>query len=420
MKNVQIKKIIWCIIVISIFILQFFCREQFGDDIVFSSFLDEMSLGAFINKRYTTWSSRIVIEFFLVFIASWSPLIWQILNGMIIVLFIEAVSSAFGVGEKYNSKILLSCIMVTIPVASLNSAGWITTTMNYLWVLALGMIVIASLKKIIQGRLTLFGFSVSIIALIYAANMEQMAAILLGTYLVVGIYMAVSKKPINWMYFVHLTLIVLSICFILFSPGNARRTVLEAEKYFPLFGELTVFQKVCMGFLVTTRYYIADEAGRWLFILLCITLLAGVIIRNKKHWLKWIIAGFPLLSIMLLELLKVLLRAGLWNRGLRVLEVIWNNNSIGAFSIFKEEYIWIQMLYYLIVIICVLLNIYWIHGHSVETLLELTIIMAGLMSRFIIGFSPTIYVSGDRTALFASAAFLIITMRNIQQLRCPQ
>ena len=78
------------------------------------------------------------------------------------------------------------------------------------------------------------------------------------------------------------------------------------------------------------------------------------------------------------------------------------------------------MLYYLVVLLCVIISICWIHGRNFETLLELTIIAAGFMSRFMIGFSPTIYASGDRTALFASVALLIIVMRNIQGMRRPK
>ena len=418
MKNMQnTKKILWGIIVITIFILQFFCRGQFGDDIVFSGVLDEMSLAEFLNKRYYTWSSRVIIEAFLVFIASWNPWIWQLLNGIVTIILIDAVSKTFGLGETYTNKILFACLMLTIPVSSLNSAGWITTTMNYLWPLSFGMVVIASLRQIIMGKLKLSGFFISLIAIIYAANMEQMAAILLGTYLVTGIYMLAAKKQMNWMYFVQLAFIMLSLCFILFCPGNARRTIMETEKYFPVFEELTVFQKLCMGFLVNARHYIA-EAGRPLFLVLNTTLVIGVIIKNKKNPLRWGIACFPILSILLLEILKALSLAGLWNKGLRLLEVIWNNNSIAAASIFKEEFILIQMLYYLAVLLCVIISIYRIHGRSLETLLELTIVAAGFMSRFMIGFSPTIYASGDRTALFASVALLIIVMRNIQALRC--
>ena len=125
------KKIIWLFIIIAIFILQFFFIGQFGDDVVFSAALDEMSLADFLRRRYFTWSSRVIIETFLVFIASWSPWIWQILNGIVIIILIDAVSKTFGLYGKYQNRILFFFLLLTIPISSLNSAGWITTTMNY-------------------------------------------------------------------------------------------------------------------------------------------------------------------------------------------------------------------------------------------------------------------------------------------------
>lgn len=410
-----IKKIFWIIIVITIFALHFFCREHLGDDIFFSAALDDRCLGDFLNLRYRTWTSRIVIETILVYVAKWNPLIWRIGNALIMIILICAVSKAFGQGEETENKIIFSCLLPFIPIASLKSAGWITTTVNYLWILALGMVVLASLRQIVEGKLRFPGFLISLPALIYAANMEQMAAILLGAYFVTGIYLAVVKKHIPWMFFIQFFIVILSMCFILFSPGNIRRTMVETEKYFPVFAQLTVFEKLSMGFLVTLRYYVGNDGGRPIFLILCAALLLCMIGRKIKGIFQWAVAIFPLFSIALLAFIKILFRAGLWQKGARVLEVIWSNNSIAAASIFKEEYIHLQILYYVVVLLCILMTVYWIHGHTPETLLELTILLGGLLSRVIMGFSPTIYASGDRTALFASTALLIIVMRNIQK-----
>ncbi len=410
-----IKKIFWIIIVITIFALQFVCKEHLGDDIFFSAALDDRCLGDFLKMRYRTWTSRIVIETILVYVAKWNPFIWRIGNAIMIIILICAVSKAFGQGEETENRIIFSCLLPFIPIASLKSAGWITTTVNYLWVLALGLVVIVSLRRIVEGQLRFPGFFISLPALIYAANMEQMAAILLGAYLVTGVYMASAKKPIPWMYFIQFFIVILSLCFILFSPGNMRRTMVETEKYFPIFDQLTVFEKLSMGFLVTLRYYVGNDGGRPIFLILCATLLLCMIARKIKGIFQWAVAIFPLLSIALLAFMKILFRAGLWQKGARVLEVIWNNNSIAAASIFKEEYIRLQILYYMVVLLCILMTIYWIHGRTRETLLELTLLLGGLLSRILMGFSPTIYASGDRTALFASIALLIIVMRNVQR-----
>lgn len=69
---------------------------------------------------------------------------------------------------------------------------------------------------------------------------------------------------------------------------------------------------------------------------------------------------------------------------------------------------------YLALLVCVALTIFFLHGSSTETLLELTVLGIGLMSRFGMGFSPTVYASGARTALYGSMAVLIVCLRNLQ------
>ena len=69
---------------------------------------------------------------------------------------------------------------------------------------------------------------------------------------------------------------------------------------------------------------------------------------------------------------------------------------------------------YLGLLICVVLTVYFIHGKSTETLLELVILGGGLCSRVMMGLSPTIYASGERTSLYCSVAVLIVCLRNLQ------
>ncbi len=83
-------------------------------------------------------------------------------------------------------------------------------------------------------------------------------------------------------------------------------------------------------------------------------------------------------------------------------------------STFPGYIIVAQIIFYLAVCICAALTIYFIHGRSYETLLELLILCAGFASRIIMGFSPTVYESGGRTAIYCSMAVLVVILRNLQ------
>ena len=100
-------------------------------------------------------------------------------------------------------------------------------------------------------------------------------------------------------------------------------------------------------------------------------------------------------------------------RGRRLLSVLAENRQIAGQGDFSVFMVGVQTVVYLAVLVCVALTIYRLHGAGKETVLELLILTAGFLSRVIMGFSPTIYASGDRTALFCSIAVLILILRNL-------
>lgn len=414
----NIGKFLWIGIVVIIFLLQGLCDTRWRDDAVYANVLNNRTLSEFLRERYFDWSSRIVIEAVMIPLAVWNPLIWRLLNGCMMVALIALIADVFGMGEKRQARIIFSCIMLSIPVATFNNAGWIATTTNYLWALTLGMLAIRTLKNYLSdNKPKPMELLFSSLAIIYGANMEQMAAILLGAYAVTGIYMLITKRKIPWMFFVQLVLILASICFILTCPGNDVRIEQEAAQSLPIFKDLSLLDKLGTGYLMTSHYYLCGTEGSWVFVILAAVVLFSVIQHNSKTPWKWIIAGFPFFFLLLLKGIEILFQNGLWTRGLRLLEIFWRNNGVAAVTGYRGIYICLQFFLYLIIWCCILAGLYWIHGRTMETLLEYIILLAGLASRMIMGFSPTVYASGDRTALFASIAILIIAMRNLIKIK---
>ncbi len=409
--------ILWIIIIVFIMGIQFQWELGWGDDLFFGTALQEKTLLQFLNERYIEWSSRLVIEALLVFIASINPIVWRILNGIMMVLIATMMATIFGSKNKQSeARILCAFSLLLIPLDSMNSAGWMATTMNYVWVLALGLVALLPLKKWCnQKQCAWWEILISCFAILYAANMEQMSAILFGAYLVCGVYFILQKRKPSWQYWMQFVLIMASMCFILACPGNQVRTALVTELYLPEFASFHFIEKLYIGFLSTSQYYMAENSGNKTFILLAIVLLIAAIRSKKVKWYGHIIAMVPVLyAVGVTYILKFLVQAGLWNKGLRLLEVLWNNFSISQLSGFDSKLILIQAVCYLVVWICMFGTIYLIYGHSSETYLQWIVLIAGLLSRVIIGFTPNMYVSGDRTAIFATVSILILVLRNIQ------
>ena len=143
-----------------------------GDDVVyFQTLMDGRSIWEILAHRYATWSSRMAIEFVLIPLVQVSWL-WKILDIIIYTLIPvllyrllnnyteyidENVSWSDKDSDREESKSILKWLvcafMLLYPFSDMVSAGWIATTVNYLWPL-FGILYIALLlQKLAQNKL---------------------------------------------------------------------------------------------------------------------------------------------------------------------------------------------------------------------------------------------------------------------------
>lgn len=163
------------------------------------------------------------------------------------------------------------------------------------------------------------------------------------------------------------------------------------------------------GWITTTTNYL------WVLV------LGLVALRPVKHWLMqeklsvWEYAICPPAFYWGIgHLGNAMLAHGMFPVGGHWIGVLGMNRQLPELGNYPASMVAVQAIAYLFLLGCIAASIYFIHGRSKETLLQFVILAAGFLSRIIMGFSPTIYASGDRTALFCSAAVLIVTLRNLQ------
>lgn len=243
-----------------------------------------------------------------------------------------------------------------------------------------------------------------------------------------GAYILRKKKKLPIFYFVLIFLTTVSILFILTTPGNANRLVNETNRFFPEYVRLGVFEKLLMGFIDTTNYYLGEgdiERDNYIFALLSGILLAGIWHKRKekRFQIKIFVASIPFLFFWGIRAGTYWLLTYGFPRGGHIIGLFGLNRCLpigaGIYGFFEwipysMPMVLFQGSVYLVILICVTLTIYFLHGKSYETLFELVILGAGLLSRLIVGFSPTIYGSGQRTLLYCSAAIVIVCQRNLQ------
>ncbi len=433
--------------------VQFLIHPGFEDDLIFAGYWERTPHLEFLDLRYRTWTSRVIIEAGLMALAAANPFIWRVMNIAVVLVLVWITADLFGSENKLRDQLLFFAIMWMVPLGSLCSAGWITTTVNYLWCLTLGLVAMRPIRHRLFGeRCPGWEYVICPLCMLYAANMEQMCAILSGVYAVFAMYFGIRRinrlinqrrkhlpsdaEPVSTvvLFGIQMSLAAAQLCLICASPGNQNRMLYETGKYFPEFTQMSTGEKLLMGFLENAHYYIAGGHGQVCYLFACLTgvlflcLLTGASAdlasegcvssgsekRTRRSILRLLCALCPLAACWLCMYGFRFLLYGLnVPRGRRLLSVLAENRQIAGQGDFPAAMVGIQTIIYLAVLICVSLTIYNLHGAGRETILQLLVLSAGFLSRVIMGFSPTIYASGDRTALFCSMAFLILILRNI-------
>ena len=314
--------------------------------------------------------------------------------------------------NKNENMIMLIAMILIYPIMQMNSAGWAATTINYMWPLATGLFALIPIRKIWDGeKIKFWQYPLYVFALIFAANQEQVCAILLGTYLLFTILMIIKNKKIHPFMIIQTLLVIASLIFILTCPGNAIRTESEIRDNFKDFGMLTILDKIGVG-LTSTMGLIIDK-GNIVFALMTI-LIAIYVFSNYKEKLYRVVSLIPVFSILGLCYFKTNVVAifpffGTLKELIREEQIMLTAaNCNNLFNV-------IPIIFASVNFICIIMSLLLIFK-NLKNNVALLVFLVGLASRLIMGFSPTVFVSGERTMLFLDFSMIIVAILVWQEL----
>lgn len=428
-----------------------------NDDIGYSTILAKFNLFEWLIRRYDIWSSRLIIDTVSVILARENIIVWKILDSLIYTVGAYLAIKLINIVSNYEYDKIVKYFGVLLfliyPFYDMSSAGWIATTLNYSWCFGLGMVSFLPLMNYYENKQTsIYTYVISFLCLLYAVNQEQSCALILGFNLLYLIHCIINKKNINK--FNILTIIVsgLSLIFILTCPGNSVRLASEVTRWYPAFAHLNIYQKLYLGIVSTIGTLISEKI---IILLFYIFLNVCAIVKTKNKYLKYVcyfnillilfLAGFDLLLdinyiIQYSPTLKIILE----NNDLLNSIVMTTSNNINSVCIHQPMLTYILNLitfqgvplsnayYYpyaislnIALIIAVSICIYLLLSSCLllykifsKNLLPLTLFIGGLMSKLILGFSPTVYASNTRTAIFFNMILIMLILLLITELYC--
>lgn len=379
-----------------------------GDDVYFANIFGEA--GPSLEKwwenivwRYNNWSSRLVIESILYFLAPY-PLLWRILDTAMMVWIAVGFSIFFNDDKRMGTNWIIVLSIMCFPFESMSTAGWIATSVNYLWPLAAGLVVLVPLNNIIKKKNTSNIIKIiAFLATFLATNQEQMCFIICALYAFFLCYLFLKKEKINFFLKLEAVVCILNLFFILTCPGNQVRKVSEIETWFPSYTQLSFLRKVEMGY--SSSLYEFFMKLNLVFVLFAVILVL-VVYLNKSKYNKIYFA------LSMVSLVTSVIMGLLYNITKDIFPFITSLSQkmtdIGTGISISNLTSWIPDMFITGVFFCIIICLGICFMNKSKSIFACYILFIGLLSRWIMGFSPTIWASNTRTFIFMYFSFIAL------------
>ena len=364
----------------------------------------EHTISDFVVGRYNTWSSRVLIEFVLCLVLKTSKYLWVLIECLMVVLACYSISKLFVKDDEKQKNYMIIAMVLVYPMSIMHQTGWASTSINYMWPLATGLFALIPIKKIFsQEKIRWFEYPLYTLALIFAANHEQACSLLVGFYLIYTIIYIINNKKVSPYLIIQSIVAIASMIFILTCPGNSVRQLEEAYRYLD-YRMLSFLDKFILGFTATFGRIIYSQNVVYIMFTL---LIAAYVCLNSKEKLYKAVALIPIITVLVLGPCLGFFSGMFSNltdiRNTLVEETMILNvgNCDNMYSVFITA---ISFINFIAIGMSLLVIFDKLKDNS-----ALLIYLAGLASRIIIAFSPTVFVSKTRTNIFFDFAMIIIS-----------
>ena len=378
------------------FIVCLFLPVSWGDDTIFQEKSAGIDLLTFIDGSARPFTDS------LTFIFSKHKILWRIFNPVIMISILYGVSSLlpFKINKK-ETIVLFICLM--FPTMVIVDAGFIATTVNYLWAITFGIISFIPLKRTIEEcKVKWFIYVLTYPLILYATNMQQMAVVLTLIYFFANVYLIIKKR---FNFFVLGQFLIAAVglgwAFCLNMFGDNNRMLRETGRYFPKFGELNLIEKVELGFSSTFYCLIMNPHFAAVGFLAFTLFISVIIIKKKETLIKRVLSVIPPIFSVVMCVLKYVPD-----------QSFYSMISGGMYYYRMEKAVYsfkpVTDIIFILLILCVLYSLYNVFKSKVNFYRSFIILCFGLGTRIMMGFSPTVWASGHRTFSIMFITFIIV------------
>lgn len=327
--------------------------------------------------------------------------IWKILDCVILYIIVKSISYLFVSNKKLN--ILVALLFSMYPFSEMITAGALSTTVGYTWVLASALLSLVFIKKASTNNLKWYEIILFIASTIYGTGQEQMCIVFLCIFSAFSVYFMYRKNKYLFLLSFLAEFITCCNAFFLFRGainGGRNNEII----YFCDFNSLTFIDKFEMAFSSTL-----DRVFYTNYIVLLLTAFILLILWQKsKNKICTLIAAisFTFTFIGSVD----------WNIFKNVHDAINTDVSDRVkYGLININNYYLISSYLPLFVLCLtgiltLVGLYLIGNNLKESLISITMLFLGMMTRMMLMVTVNIYASSTRTYLFLWFSIICVTL----------
>lgn len=400
------------VLTIVMLVLHFNC-SVLGDDVTILMQVKQKGYWEVLKWACTSWSASYLLQPIAILFLGILPRVAWVFFDTAMVLLIACVFSYLikEIMDFRNTRLLNWLIVLFIfcyPIRDMATAGWISTTMVYIFTFAFTALSLVPIVKIYKGqKITGLEYVVYFIVANIGANGIQSSLFVVGIYALFILERIFGKKKIEIFFIVQFLVASVWLALHLFAPGLKSRKL--GEMYWWIdYDMFDALQKLKLALATTTNNLVYSQNA--VFVLLCIGITLLIWIKYKDGFYR-ILPIIPLLF----SLENTLATLGFYKMFAWIKReyIVWSYeyasthpNAVISFSAGREAYLPLLMQFFAFLLIPVC--IYLIFGNTKKTILSVAILTIGFISRLAMAMSPTLFASNTRTFFTMYAGMIFV------------
>lgn len=391
-------KFVYLLLLLIMLFLHIRAPYLIGDDSWFQKVGTQQNIFNFLSFRWNEWTSRIIIELILMILLQLPKIVWIILDSFVFLLIFDCLIKLldFNKEEVTIKWYLLIVMLLLLPFSLFGEAGWYATTTNYALPLSMGLYAFMIMKKEIEKEtVVIYEFIFLVLSIIISTSSELITALLFGFSIMTMLWNYIQTKKIYRVNSIILVLSILSLIIHFMCPGNEARTLAETANWYPAFVNFNMIDKIILGVITTSSHLISKLSMVTIFFFA--SLVIGSIRNEKLTYRK---VNITLSMFILCEYIICI-----FLRKFDIIHMFWKFDYLIESIPYDSLELYVFLIF---IVINLLILVYLIYQLAQFKEIAILIFMASLCVRFIMGISPTIFASGERTYIFTYIGFICI------------